>query len=153
MLCEFKLESDRLVCVYCGRKTAAVATPVRAQCKSQIVRSDIVVQVDHPKEEGPGTELKELLSSLDITKLENCDCNAKMRQMNIWSAAGCREHFDEIVGWLREGAKQFGWADRLGAAAKAVATGLAFKINWADPFPGLVELAIQRAEKAAGKEQ
>ena len=95
---------------------------------------------------GPGTELKALLAALGVEEKPNCDCNAKSLQMDLWGIAGCREHFDEIVGWMREGQGRWGWAEKMAIAAKAVATGLAFKVNWADPFPGLIEEAIRRAE-------
>ena len=29
--------------------------------------------------------------------------------MNAWGPTGCREHLDEIVGWLAEEAKKRGW--------------------------------------------
>lgn len=100
---------------------------------------------------GPGTELKALLAALGVEEKPNCDCNAKALQMDLWGLAGCRAHFDEIVGWMREGQGRWGWQEKIAIAAKAVATGLAFKVNWSDPFPGLIEEAIRRAE-ATGAE-
>ena len=29
--------------------------------------------------------------------------------MNAWGPAGCREHLDEIVGWMAEEANKRGW--------------------------------------------
>lgn len=96
---------------------------------------------------GPGTELRGLLASLGITEPPNCDCSARMRQMDEWGVHGCRVNADQIAGWLREGQGEWGWADKLKAGALALATGLAFKLNWADPFPGLIDEAIRRAER------
>lgn len=101
---------------------------------------------------GPGTELKAILASLGIQPSVSCDCNAKARQMDAWGPEGCRKNFDIIVKWMQEGAPNWGWLAYLSAAANAVATGLAFKINPTDPFPGIVEQAIKRAEEKEGVE-
>ncbi len=98
-----------------------------------------------PPGKGPGTELKAILKTLGILENPTCDCNRKANQMDEWAVEGCRAHFDEIVGWMREGQGKWGWKDKLTAAANAVKTGLAFKLNWSDPFPGLIEEAIRRA--------
>ena len=95
---------------------------------------------------GPGTELMLMLAQLDIAEKPGCDCKAKAEQMDRWGVEGCREHIDEIVGWMREGSHRWGWSDKFKAARLAAATGLAFKINWLDPFPGIVEEAIRRAD-------
>lgn len=97
-------------------------------------------------QEGPGTELKRLLESLGVGSVENCSCRARMEEMNRIGVAQCRERRDEIAGWLRDGQSQFGWAAKLGAAARSVSSGLAFKLDWTDPFQGLVDEAIRRAE-------
>lgn len=99
-----------------------------------------------PKGYGPGTEMKGILSSLHIHPSESCDCNGKANKMDEWGVEGCREHFDEIVGWMKEGAPKWNWSDKLKAATLAVVTGLAFKLNPADPFPGIIEEAIRLAE-------
>ncbi len=36
-------------------------------------------------------------------------CTDRINQMNAWGPLGCREHLDEIVGWLTEGATHRGW--------------------------------------------
>lgn len=96
--------------------------------------------------EGPGTELKRILSSLGISPSPSCHCGKKMAEMNRRGVEGCRATKDEIAGWLREGQDKWGWASKVKAAALAVTTGIAFKVNWADPFPDLVEEACKRAE-------
>lgn len=96
---------------------------------------------------GPGTELKKILKSLGIEPNAACGCAKKQAQMDEWGVQGCRDHFEEIVGWMREGQGRWGWRDKLTAAAKAVTTGLAFEIDWTDPFVGLVKVSIERAEQ------
>jgi hypothetical protein len=96
---------------------------------------------------GPGTELALILKSLGIEPQSSCDCKGKQAQMNVWGVAGCRANLNTIIGWMRDGAGRWNWTDRFAAAAKAVTTGLAFQVNWLDPFPDIIEQAIQRAEQ------
>ena len=98
---------------------------------------------------GPGTELKKLLAALGLAEKLGCECNGRAVQMDLWGVAECREHRAEIVGWLKDGAAKFTRKQKRAAAWKMLATGLAFKVNWLDPLPGLVEEAIRRAERAA----
>jgi len=39
----------------------------------------------------------------------SCGCRSRIARMNAWGPAGCREHLDEIVGWLLEEAERRGW--------------------------------------------
>jgi len=96
---------------------------------------------------GPGTELVRILASLGITIMVDCPCKVRAAQMNAWGIDGCREHFNEIVGWLREGQAFWGWKEKLAAAFSATVSRLAFRLNPLDPFPGLVEEAISRADE------
>lgn len=112
---------------------------------------------------GPGTELKAILSSVGINPSANCSCNARMRQMDEWGVEGCKENFDTIVGWLEEKAADWGWTkaaenaippdqqislgEKLAIGWKSLMTGIAFKVDWSNPYPGLVTEAIKRAEK------
>lgn len=101
---------------------------------------------------GPGTELGAMLRSLGIAPGAGCDCKAKQATMDQWGVAKCRERREEIVGWIREGAPRWGWVEHVKAAALAVATGLAWKLDPTDPYGSLVDLAIERAaekERAA----
>jgi hypothetical protein len=95
---------------------------------------------------GPGTELKAILATLGITHQPGCDCNAKAAQMDAWGVAGCRSNFNQIVVWMRDGAPRWGWVAKIMAGAKAVKSGLALQVNWVDPFPSLITLAIERAD-------
>lgn len=69
--------------------------------------------------------------------------------MNLWGVSGCEANFDIIVGWMREAYDLTSWSERTTAAARALATGLAFQLDWRDPPPSLVRLAIARARAAA----
>lgn len=157
MNCDFvAIDEARVsyVCSRCGRVVLGASMPIYAACQRPS-RQDATLQyaaVAH----GPGAELKAIFSSLGIDKLEGCQCDAHVARMNAWGVAGCREHFGEIVTWLRDGQDQFGWRDKLKAAASAVKSGLLGELRatdkwsdltgWADPFPAMVELAIRRAE-------
>lgn len=96
---------------------------------------------------GPGTELKAVLATLGINPAPSCDCHARAVQMDEWGVQGCRQHSEQILAWLREGQSRWGWKDKLTAAGRAVVNRLALKLNPLDPFPGLVEEAIRRAEE------
>lgn len=95
---------------------------------------------------GPGTELHKILESIGINPSVACDCRAKTRQMDVWGPQGCRENKLTIVQWMREGLPRWGWTSKLKAAALAVTTGLAFVLDWDDPFPSMIEEAIRRSE-------
>jgi hypothetical protein len=124
-----------------------------------------------PKGYGPGTELKAILASVGINPSPTCDCNAYMRQMDEWGISECVERHAEIVQRLREKADQWGWnnfitkkaegdaethqftlAEKIKIGWKSITTGIAFKVNWLDPYPDLVEEAIKRAEVKCTKE-
>jgi hypothetical protein len=98
-----------------------------------------------PPGKGPGTELQKILKTLGINPKPSCDCNGKAAQMDYWGVAGCRENRDTIVEWMRAGQDKWGWTAKLRAAANAVTTGLAFQLDWSDPFPSLIDEAIRRA--------
>jgi hypothetical protein len=145
-----------------GMKVANVVPAESWQGTPQVYEEQIVHTTPPPAQQpvpaqpqpqfagfGPGTEMKKLLHSLGIDPGPNCDCNARASMMDHWGVKGCREHFQEIVGWLKDGQARWGWKEKLAAATKAVTTGLAFKLNPLDPFPGIVEESICRAEKRA----
>jgi hypothetical protein len=95
---------------------------------------------------GPGTNLKGIFATLGIMFGAGCKCEEHAAQMDAWGAAECRNHITEIVEWLRTGVDSFGWSERLVAAKNALTTGLAFQVNWLDPFPDIVEKAISMSE-------
>jgi ADP-heptose:LPS heptosyltransferase len=68
--------------------------------------------------------------------------------MNDWGVAGCKEHRQEIVTDIRSRKDQYGWSAKLGAAAAAVMTGVAWRLSITDPYGSLVDESIRRAESA-----
>jgi hypothetical protein len=52
--------------------------------------------------DGPGTELKKILSWFNITATENCSCNKRAKYMNDMGAEWCRNNQDLICSWLKE---------------------------------------------------
>lgn len=91
----------------------------------------------------PGTELSKLLKAIGIPPCQQCI--EFMNKMDIWGVASCIQHKAEIVTHIRAKARETSWATTIKAAAKATASGLAFKINPIDPAPGLVAEAIRLA--------
>lgn len=65
--------------------------------------------------------------------------------MDAWGVPGCREHRQEIVGWLEESRDRYGWSGRLTAGLKSLTTGLVFRIRLSDPLGSLIDEAIRRA--------
>lgn len=57
--------------------------------------------------QGPGTELKKLLSWW-FEPNASCDCDTRAMQMNAWGVAGCRERSETIVDWLLSAASERG---------------------------------------------
>jgi len=52
--------------------------------------------------EGVGTELKKLLSWMNIKATENCDCNNKAKHLNEKGIDWCKQNIDTICVWLKE---------------------------------------------------
>jgi hypothetical protein len=114
-----------------------------------------------PKGFGPGTELKAILMSVGIQQKENCGCRAMLLEMDNLGPEGCLKDFDRIVNTIKERAESWGWnsivtsddpnamslGEKLRAAYNAVKTGLVFKVNWANPFPDLIQMAINNAKE------
>jgi hypothetical protein len=59
---------------------------------------------------GPGDYLHDAIRRwVGASPSSGCACKARIAQMNTWGTAGCREHLDEIVGWLEGEASTRGW--------------------------------------------
>lgn len=82
--------------------------------------------------QGPGTELKRILSEIGI-KSGNCNCNSTAVKMNKWGPSECREHMEEIVSSLVKEANKRGWMKFI-----------PMKEFWAE---ALVNQAIEASEK------
>jgi hypothetical protein len=107
-----------------------------------------------------GTELKALLTELGIdadlikSACESCANYAGM--LDRWGVKVCRARLNEIAGRLKDQAiahkarfrdGPLRWA---GVASRALKMGLV--LNPTNPYPGLVQLAIDRAEAKAAAE-
>lgn len=106
------------------------------------------VTIVAPIEEGPGAELRAVIQGLDLAAPAGCGgCNSLMQEMNRLGVEGCRREYDRLLKSMRKNAKRFGWVDWSIAAMAALRNGIATEVNWIDPLPGLLNLAIQRAEQ------
>jgi hypothetical protein len=97
---------------------------------------------------GPGTELRNLLAELGIRAQNACGCKSMAEKMDRLGPERCRHNQRHIVAYLKRRARKSGWLTKLTAARAAFERGIAFQVNWLDPIPGLVALAIDRAEAA-----
>lgn len=106
---------------------------------------------DKSIERGVGSNLKKLMAKLKVYSHSGCDCNSIARDMDEKGSVWCRENFDKIVAAMKANWERWTWAAQFRAAAvaatMAVATGLAAKVNWLDPLPGLLEEAIRITEE------
>jgi hypothetical protein len=123
----------------------------------QQYRSDLLVAVSQRQADrlaavlagnGVGSHLWRLLESLNVRHSPTCECLAWAERMNAWGPAGCRLARAEIVAHMRDSAKHYGWGELARSAAKAVTTGLVWRINLLDLYGSLLDEAIRRAEKS-----
>lgn len=86
-----------------------------------------------------------------LLKIPNCGCPAckiLAERMDDLGLEGCREHFWELSGILRDRAKKYKRADWIRAAKRAIVTGLAFRILWREPLSVLFRFAIERSRQS-----
>jgi len=113
--CNWESQGEAWVCPQCdttirkgGLPSAPVAVCPVALRSSKLSAEDFSQPRDEtskpppPPGNGPGTELKAMLSRLGITSTPNCSCNQRAATMNAWGADVCEQRLDEIVGWLKE---------------------------------------------------
>ncbi len=109
---------------------------------------------------GPGTELRNILSSLGVTEKPGCDCVAKANMMDDWGVEGCKAKREALIQIMREGAARWSWSsqlptsenwgnlvNKLKVAGNAILSGLFVKFSPLDPWPGLIDEAIRLAEE------
>lgn len=96
---------------------------------------------------GPGTELMKLIEGLKLDMGPGCQCKARARKMNGWGSEGCRRNRATIIDWLKESANKTGWWDWTKAGYR-LSLQPWFKVT--DPFGGMVDEAIRRAEQTPG---
>lgn len=128
----------RLKCLVCGLRFAPTVYPPEQAHHRCIVSVRV----------GPGTHLVRLIKSLGFSA-DACDsCGGLAVQMNAWGVEGCREHRAEIVAKLKEAYAALTLAQWLSAAAAAIHSGLAFRMNPLDIEGSLLDVAIERATQA-----
>lgn len=96
-----------------------------------------------PLGDGPGTELMEGIKEAEFTMGPNCQCELRAKQMNAWGPNGCRDHRNEIIGWLLDAAIQ---SELFNEAAKTDKTAY-------EMVGGMVDEAIRRAEVKDGEKK
>src|SRR5262245_34204053 len=74
---------------------------------------------------GPGTELRKLLTELAIRPKPGCACAAMEREMNRLGPDGCQRERETLAKRLKQKAAAFGLGDWAAAAARAATSGLA----------------------------
>ena len=118
------------IAIYSARQQ----TPDKLPELIQILRPlfQVVKPSDTDLGNGPGTELKKLLSWFAVDT-PTCECLSRARLMNTWGPQGCRDNMSTILVWLHE---------------EALNRGLPFVKMVAQQ---LVLLAISRAESCTQK--
>lgn len=123
-----------------------------------------------PPGHGPGTNFKRLAEMLELPIRTTCGACAQLQaDMDTVGWEGCEKKFDAIVDEIRnraatmgiksaidifkaaEGPGQLTLSEKRRLAIKTIKSGLAFKINPLDPWPGLVRLAINDAKAESMK--
>lgn len=97
---------------------------------------------------GVGSQLWKLLSSLGIVHTATCSCLSLAEEMNRLGPNGCRRERSRLVDVMRRNAKSYGWGTVATAAARAVTTGLVWRLKLTDVYASLMDEAIRRAEAA-----
>lgn len=100
---------------------------------------------------GVGSNVWRILESIDIKHNENCPCLDWAERLNNWGPRLCRENRKQIIEHFKESAKNYDWGDLAKAIAKAMKTGLAFKLSILDPFGSLLGEAIEITENNENK--
>jgi hypothetical protein len=96
---------------------------------------------------GVGDSLREIIRMLGFKPKEGCRCPETILEMNLDGPDGCERNFDCYVGKLRKAYAETTTAEATRGAFTALFSGLAFKLDWTDPIPSLIRLAIERARQ------
>lgn len=106
-----------------------------------------------PRCKGVGDHFHEIVKSLGIRPKEDagCGCKHTKSKLNAMTPQQCRDDLQGICDEIANRTKHYSAREKFIAATKAVTTGLAMEgfINPLDPVPGLLRIAINRAEAAA----
>ena len=114
------INCSTLICKECNKK--AISCNIRRTCYGEVVKIT----------NGPGTELKKLLSKIGIESTSGCKCSDRAKHMDYMERKDpgwTERNIEEIVDWMEQEAKK----------RKLPFIRLAAKT--------LVKLAIRRAKK------
>ena len=119
------------------------------------VKQDLTTPASEPARRKParkrwGDCFADIASQLQIEPKEEASCNCqKSRGKMNEIAQPSDEQFAELADELRAKTKHYTRAEKLRAATLAVTTGLVLEgiISPLDPIPGLMRIALKRAEK------
>jgi hypothetical protein len=130
--------------------------PERAKLFTRVTAEldDAVQQLDQfrihlpglPEEQGPGTELHNLLAELGFNEPAGCSCQATIAWMNELGREGCRREIDMIVEKLKAAQSLVSWADLAKGSWQALKKFRSLNLSLLHPVRSLVEEAIRRAE-------
>jgi hypothetical protein len=96
---------------------------------------------------GVGDTLREIVRLLGFKPKEGCGCAATIAEMNRLGPDECERNIERFVTKLRKSYATTSTTEAMHGAFAAFTTGLAFQLDWTDPIPSLVKLAIARARK------
>jgi hypothetical protein len=119
------IEERLAICRKC-RHFNGVACKSCGSCSQQspLKLSMMLTQVDVPVT-GPGDYLHDQIKKwVAEVPDKNCDCEPRIKQMNLWKARGCLlpENLKTIVGWLQEEGEKRGWKIAQGTFARVAIT-------------------------------
>jgi hypothetical protein len=106
----------------------------------------------HTTQGGPGTELASMLSEVGINPPAHCPCHETIQEMDELGVEGCKANRQRFIDRIEANAHKWGWGKVrtlhkvASVGVRSMINGLAWRVNWLDPFPGLVDEAIARAE-------
>lgn len=129
--CSYSIINETLQCKICN-KSFPIHNHKNLELLSKKYLSDSIPTENVLYINGPGTELKKLLSKIGIKSSPDCSCNYRAQQMNNMEQqqpGWCIKNMDTIIEWLREESEK---------------RGLPFIEMIAR---GIVKLAIKRAKK------
>lgn len=95
-------------------------------------------------QEGVGTKLKEIYTTLGLAWKPGCTCEEIMKEMNIKGLEYVEINFDDYVRRLNENKKKYGMLDTVIAGWNAFTTGLYHEIDVRHPIESTLRLAIRR---------
>lgn len=109
---------------------------------------DNPVQTEPPRSSGPGTEMIALTEELGIESKPGCTCKSTAMTMDRLGVEGCRNRINELTLTVEANWESWGWKDKLRAVTKAAWKAAGLGVKPTDPVRSLLELAIERADKA-----